>query len=82
VLGNLEDKAVAMIVGFERPRIGGSSPSKETSTTAPITWATLPTRLWVFAGACGVLAEPAGFRVRGLVGAAVAISCSSSFRKL
>src|SRR5215212_3886573 len=60
-------------------RIGGSSPSKATSTTAPITCATRPTRLLVCAGAFGVVraaAFGAAF-LRGLVGAAVAMRVSS-----
>src|SRR5687767_5755589 len=63
-------------------RIGGSSPSNATSTTAPITCATRPTRLLVWAGALGV-AGAAAFGAAFLRGfasvAAVAMGLSLRF---
>ncbi len=57
-------------------RIGGSSPSNATSTTAPMTWLTRPVRLLVGL-AVGVESAVAAFLARGLgfVSAAVAM-CS------
>src|SRR5215469_5518844 len=65
-------------------RIGGRSPSKATSTTAPITWLMRPTRLLgdiSFAGAPPVaeVAVALRARLRGFVSAAVAMSFFLAF---
>ena len=75
VLGDFEHQAVAVIVGLERGQDRRQSPSKATSTTAPMTWLTRPVRLLVCAvalGVAGAAAFGAAF-LRGLVSAAVAI---------
>ena len=49
MLRDFENEAVALVLGLERVQnLRADAPSNCTSTTAPITWRTLPTLLAIF----------------------------------